>query len=101
MKEFNNIKIIGLDNGYGNLKTANGIFAANVVCYDHEPAHAHDVLVYNGKYYVIGDGHREFTLDKVGNQDHYILTLAGIGQELWHNKLTTAKVYIAAGLPLT
>ncbi len=60
MKEFNNIKIIGLDNGYGNLKTANGIFAANVVCYDHEPAHAHDVLVYNGKYYVIGDGHREF-----------------------------------------
>lgn len=30
MKELNNIKIIGLDNGYGNLKTANGIFAANV-----------------------------------------------------------------------
>ena len=101
MKELNNIKIIGLDNGYGNLKTANGIFAANVVCYDHEPAHAHDVLIYDDKYYVIGDGHREFTLDKVSNQDHYILTLAGIGQELWHNKLTTARVYIAAGLPLT
>ncbi len=50
MKELNNIKIIGLDNGYGNLKTASGIFAANVVCYDHEPAHAHDVLVYDGKY---------------------------------------------------
>lgn len=59
------------------------------------------MLFFDGKYYVIGDGHREFTLDKVSNQDHYILTLAGIGQELWYNKLTTAKVHIAAGLPLT
>ena len=101
MKVFNNINIIGLDNGYGNIKTANGIFPASVTCFDTEPAHAHDVLVYDGKYYVIGVGHREFTLDKVSNQDHYILTLAGIGQELWYHKLTTAKVHLAAGLPLS
>jgi len=47
MKELDNIRIIGLDNGYGNLKAANGIFAANVVRYDYELAHAHDVLIYN------------------------------------------------------
>ena len=57
--------------------------------------------MYDGKYYVIGAGHREFTLDKVGNQDHYLLTLAGIGQELWCNQLTTAAVHLAVGLPLT
>ena len=102
MKVFNNINIIGIDNGYGNLKTANGIFAASVTAYDREPAMSHDMLVFDGKYYVIGNGHREFTPDKVSNFDHYILTLAGIGQELWHNgRITTAKVYISAGLPLT
>ena len=26
---------------------------------------------------------------------------AGIGQELWKNRMTEARVYIAAGLPLT
>lgn len=101
MKVFGKINIIGLDNGYGNIKTANGIFPASVTCCEAEPAHAQDVLVYDGKYYVIGAGHREFTLDKVGNQDHYLLTLAGIGQELWCNQLTTAAVHLAVGLPLT
>ena len=101
MRVFGKINIIGLDNGYGNIKTANGIFPASVTCCEAEPAHAQDVLVYDGKYYVIGAGHREFTLDKVGNQDHYLLTLAGIGQELWCNQLTTAAVHLAVGLPLT
>lgn len=101
MRVFGKINIIGLDNGYGNIKTANGIFPASVICCEAEPAHAQDVLVYDGKYYVIGAGHREFTLDKVGNQDHYLLTLAGIGQELWCNQLTTAAVHLAVGLPLT
>lgn len=101
MRVFGKINIIGLDNGYGNIKTANGIFPASVTCCETEPAHAQDMLVYDGKYYVIGAGHREFTLDKVGNQDHYLLTLAGIGQELWCNQLTTAAVHLAVGLPLT
>lgn len=101
MRVFGKINIIGLDNGYGNIKTANGIFPASVTRCEAEPAHAQDVLVYDGKYYVIGAGHREFTLDKVSNQDHYLLTLAGIGQELWCNQLTTAAVHLAVGLPLT
>lgn len=101
MKQLKNMQIIGIDNGYGNLKTASGIFTASVLTFDHEPAYAQDLLVYDGKYHVIGSGHREFTPDKVSNPDHYILTLAGIGQELWKNRMTEARVYIAAGLPLT
>ena len=80
MKQLKNMQIIGIDHGYGNLKTASGIFPASVLTLSHEPVHAQDLLVYNGKYHVIGSGHREFIPDKVGNQDHYILTLAGIGQ---------------------
>lgn len=101
MKQLKNMQIIGIDNGYGNLKTASGIFPASVLTFDHEPIHAQDLLVYDGKYHVIGSGHREFTPDKVSNPDHYILTLAGIGQELWAHRMTKARVYIAAGLPLT
>lgn len=101
MKQLKNMQIIGIDNGYGNLKTASGIFPASVLTFDHEPVHAQDLLVYNGKYHVIGSGHREFIPDKVNNPDHYVLTLAGIGQELWKNRMTKARVYIAAGLPLT
>ena len=101
MKQLKNMQIIGIDHGYGNLKTASGIFPASVLTFDHEPVHAQDLLVYDGKYHVIGSGHREFTPDKVSNPDHYILTLAGIGQELWAHRMTEARVYIAAGLPLT
>lgn len=74
MKQLKNMQIIGIDHGYGTLKTA------SVLTFDHEPVHAQDLLVYDGKYHVIGSGHREFTPDKVSNPDHYILTLAGIGQ---------------------
>lgn len=95
MKQLKNMQIIGIDNGYCNLKTA------SVLTFDHEPAYAQDLLVYDGKYHVIGSGYREFTPDKVSNPDHYVLTLAGIGQELWKNRMTKARVYIAAGLPLT
>ena len=79
MKQLKNMQIIGIDNGYGNLKTASGIFPASVLTFYHEPAYAQDLLVYDGKYHVIGSGHREFTPDKVSNPDHYLLTLAGIG----------------------
>ena len=82
MKQLKNMQIIGIDHGYGNLKTASGIFPASVLTFDHEPVHAQDLLVYDSKYHVIGSGHREFTPDKVSNPDHYVLTLAGIGQEL-------------------
>ena len=101
MRQFKDMHIIGIDHGYGNLKTVSGIFSASVLPFDQEPIHAQDLLVYGGKYYVIGSGHREFTPDKVSNSDHYILTLAGIGQELWAHRMTNTRVYIAAGLPLT
>ena len=61
MKQLKNMQIIGIDHGYGNLKTASGIFPASVLTFDHEPACAQDLLIYDGKYHVIGSGHREFT----------------------------------------
>ena len=59
------------------------------------------MLVYGGRYYVIGEGHKEFVPQKHGDEDYYLLTLAGIAMELADEGLTEADIIIAAGLPLT
>ena len=101
MKDFKDKFIIGIDHGYGNIKTANHIFKTGVMEYDAEPLFTNDMLVYNGKYYTIGEGHKEFKAEKQSDDDYYVLTLAAIAMELDDNDLTEADVFIAAGLPLT
>ena len=101
MKDFKNKVIIGIDHGYGNIKTANHIFKTGVMEYDAEPLFTKDMLVYGGKYYTIGEGHKEFQAEKQNDDDYYVLTLAAIAMELDDNDLTEADVFIAAGLPLT
>lgn len=101
MKTLNNFKVIGIDHGYGNIKTANCCFPTGVIASDTEPPFTNELLVWNNKYYSIGVGHKEFTADKFTDEDYYILTLAAIARELNRERITDTKVYIAAGLPLT
>lgn len=101
MKTIHNTKIIGIDHGYGNMKTANHCFLSGILSFDAEPLFTGDMLTYNGKYYLIGEGHKEFIAEKVNDEDYYILTLAAIAKELKAEKLTEAHIVIAAGLPLT
>lgn len=101
MKWNNGVAIIGIDNGYGNIKTANCCFPAGVDRYDSEPVFKDNMLVWNGHYYLIGESHKEFVADKTKDEDYYVLTLAAIARELNIEKRTEAKVRIAAGLPLT
>ena len=39
--------IIGIDSGYGNIKTANCCFPASVAAYDTEPVFKDNMLVYS------------------------------------------------------
>ena len=100
MKNFNSTKIIGVDAGYGNMKTANFCFRTGIDTYETEPLFTRDMLTCNGKYYLIGDGHRNYTAEKTDDDDYYVLTLAAVAMELSREKLTEADVHIAAGLPL-
>lgn len=97
----NNVKIIGVDHGYGNMKTANCVFGTGVLAYDKEPVFKSDMLVWDGRYYLIGTGHKEFTADKMKDEDYYVLTLAAVARELNIHGIRTADVFLAAGLPLT
>ena len=101
MKSYKDKVIIGIDHGYGNIKTANHCFKTGITTHDSEPLFTKDMLIYNGKYYLIGEGHKEFLPEKQNDEDYYVLTLAAIATELADEGLTEADVIIAAGLPLT
>ena len=103
MNNYNNTNpiIIGIDHGYGNIKTAHCCFKTGVAAYDKEPTFKSNLLIYEGRYYLIGEEHKEFISDKMTDSDYYILTLAAVARELNIRKLTSAHVHLAAGLPLT
>ena len=100
MKSYGNKFIIGVDHGYGNIKTANHCFKTGITAYDTEPLFTKDMLIYNGKYYLIGESHKEFLRDKAQDNDYYCLTLVAIAMELRDANIYEADVIIAAGLPL-
>ena len=103
MKKNNNetVMVIGIDHGYGNMKTATRCFPSGVARYDKEPIFQNNLLVYNGMYYQIGEEHKEFCAEKTQDEDYYVLTLAAIARELDGKGMNRATVHIAAGLPLT
>ena len=50
MKKLNDQIIIGVDHGYGNIKTANHCFKTGLLGYDSEPLFTGDMLTYGGRY---------------------------------------------------
>jgi plasmid segregation protein ParM len=100
MKTIGNTVIVGVDHGYGNLKTANTITPTGIIAYDSKPTFEGNVLLYKGVHYRIGEGHKAFISDKVADNDFYVMTLAAIARESNHHSITTADVHIVAGVPL-
>ncbi|MCR4622572.1 MAG: ParM/StbA family protein [Clostridiales bacterium] len=95
------IAVIGVDHGYGNIKTAGTVTPTGITAYDSEPVFSGNILEYNGRYYRIGEGHKEFIADKAEDEDFYLLTLMAIAREMNLKSMTKADVHLAAGLPLT
>ena len=101
MRKHNNFYIIGVDAGYGNMKTARTINPTGLVAMDTKPFFDGDILEYNGTWYRIGEGHKAYNPDKTADEDFYILTLASIAAELSTEQITEANVHLALGLPTT
>lgn len=91
---------IGLDHGYGNIKTAHRVFQTGIECYDEEPIVSTNYVKYRDKYYVIGESHLVYQGNKTETDDFYILTLAGLAEEMKYRGLHEADVVLAVGLPL-
>ena len=101
MREIKNTKIIAVDHGYGNIKTANTVTPTGITAYETEPIFTGNILDYNGTYYRIGEGHKEFIPDKAIDEDYYLLTLMAVARELNIFSIQEADVHLTAGLPLT
>ena len=101
MQELRNTKIIAVDHGYGNMKTANTVTPTGIKAYETEPIFTGNILEYNGIYYRIGEGHKEFIPDKAMDEEYYLLTLMAIARELNVFSIREADIHLAAGLPLT
>jgi plasmid segregation protein ParM len=101
MRELRNTKIIAVDHGYGNMKTANTVTPTGIKAYETEPIFTGNILEYNDIYYRIGKGHKEFIPDKAMDEEYYLLTLMAIARELNVFSIREADVHLAAGLPLT
>ena len=48
MRELRNTKIIAVDHGYGNMKTANIVIPTGIKAYETEPIFTGNILEYNG-----------------------------------------------------
>jgi plasmid segregation protein ParM len=92
--------ILGVDAGYGNFKTARTCFPTSVTKSGKPPVISRDYVEYEGAYYTLGEGHKDFVAEKSMDEDNYVLTLAAIAKELKARGLTTARIHLAVGLPL-
>jgi plasmid segregation protein ParM len=101
LKHYKNTVIVGIDHGYGNIKTAQTVTPTGIMKLDTEPTFTDNVLFYDGGYYRIGEGHKEFISDKWEDNDFYLFTLMAIAKELKREDIGTADVHLAVGLPLT
>lgn len=81
MKSITNSLIIGVDAGYGNMKTARSIFPTGLIAMDTEPMFEGDILKYNGFWYRIGEGHKAFVDDKTEDDEFYISAVTAFS--LW------------------
>ena len=101
IKTKDGVYIIGIDHGYGNIKTANTVTPTGITAYDSEPTFTGNVLESGGVYFTIGEGHKPYIINKAEDEDYFHLTQYAIARELAREGVFEADVHIAAGLPLT
>lgn len=92
--------IIGIDHGYGYLKSANSITKSGIEEYPVRPPFDEDILETDRRVFVVGQIRTEQMTDKTETDDYYYLTLVGMAKELRENQMKSAKnVILAVGLP--
>ena len=68
--------VIGVDHGYGYIKTRNAVFGSSVAKLSYEPPQLNKVVEYEGVFYQVGGITDGLSGDKTLNDNYYILTLA-------------------------
>ncbi len=93
--------VIGIDHGYGHIKTANFNFISGVTESNHEFPFTENVLKWKNSWYSIGENRLPYKKDKTVDTDYYVLTLAAAAQEMKLQGVNKALVTLVVGTPLT
>ena len=91
--------IIGVDVGYGYMKTANSIMENGTTSMLVEPTELTHTMQYKGNYFKVGEGRALITRTKVESEDTRLLIFAGIANELDKENVLYGRVHLAVGLP--
>ncbi len=94
-------KIIGVDVGYGQTKTANSCFSSGVKKLPGRPPLSTRVIETNTGFYAIGGGKASIQKSKTEDESMRVLTMAGIAEELKKEGMTKADIHLGVGAPLT
>lgn len=100
MKKHGTTIIIGIDHGYGYIKSAGTIMKSGIEEYPIKPPFTEDILEVDNQVFVAGQIRDEHAADKTKTKDYYYLTLVSLAKELRENNLNEVKnVVLAVGLP--
>lgn len=92
--------IIGIDAGYGYVKTKNTSFPSGVAHLSDRPPMMNRVVEFENRFYQVGVANDGITEDKTVNEDYYILSLAAIAEEMKLVGIYDAEIVLAVGVPL-
>ena len=101
MKRYKYFLIVGIDHGYGNIKTASTVTFTSITKLDAAATFTKNMLYYDKNYYLIGEGHKEYLTDKWEDNDNYLFTLMEIARKLNREGISSSDVHLAVELPLT
>ena len=65
MQVFNNFRLIGVDHGYGSIKTANTVTSNGIIVSDTKPTFRGDILFWNERYYTFTDSAKDMPFPKL------------------------------------
>ena len=91
--------LIGVDNGYQNVKTANFLFENGIREMSVEPSIKEHTLFINGKYYKVGEGRARLSKDKVSDEANRLLCYTAVALEMKRAGLKDIDLYLAVGVP--
>lgn len=83
------------------MKGTHVIFDNGVEQLGGEATLSNNTLIYNGKYYKVGEGRLPMMKTKTEDESYFLLTLAGIAKELDVYHKQSADVILAVGLPFS
>lgn len=97
----NEVYYLGIDHGNHLMKGANHIMENGVEALETKPTFQANTLVYDGKFYKVGENRRNVKDSKLEDNDYYLLTLVLMAKESETRKIPYgAHIVLGVGMPL-